>query len=82
MILAHLAKPDYERSEDTFERIAQWWLLEQEIKFQEAQVKKAHDEFVADNLVIKKKRKDRKIFYRVNRGRLEEIRKLVKSMSR
>jgi hypothetical protein len=80
MILAHLADPGHEGVQDTLDGIVEWWLLEQAIKFQETQVKRALAELVAEGLVIEKKRKDGKIFYRVNRSRLEEINKLVKPM--
>ncbi|MBT8366583.1 MAG: hypothetical protein KJP23_17980 [Deltaproteobacteria bacterium] len=73
-ILAYLV--DHPKAQDTLEGIVEWWLLERAIKFHEAQVKKALAELVAKGLVIEQKRKDSKIFYRLNPSRFEEIKKL------
>ena len=78
-ILAYLV--DNPKAQDTLEGIVEWWLLERAIKFQEVQVKKALAELVAKGLVIEQKGNNSNIYYRVNQGRLEEIKKLVKLMS-
>ena len=78
-ILAYLV--DNPKAQDTLEGIVEWWLLERAIKFQELQVKKALAELVAKGLVIEQKGNNSNIHYRVNQGRLEEIKKLVKLMS-
>jgi predicted transcriptional regulator len=59
----------------------EWWLLEREIKFQEAQVKKALAELVSKGLVIEQRLNNSKIHYRVNQSRYQEIKKLIKLMS-
>ena len=77
-ILAYLVA--HPNAQDTLEGIVNWWLLEQAIKFQEAQVKKALAELVAKGLVIEQKGADSNIYYRVNQNRFEEVKKLVKLM--
>ena len=74
-ILAYLV--DYPKAQDTLEGIASWWLLERTIRFQAAEVKKALAELVARGLVIEQKGNDSVVHYRVNRGRLEEVKELV-----
>ena len=69
---------EHPRAQDTLEGIVNWWLMEQTIKFQEAQVKKALADLVAKGLVIEQKGNDSKIHYRVNQSRFEEIKKHLK----
>ncbi|MGD8649627.1 MAG: hypothetical protein PVH85_07825 [Desulfobacterales bacterium] len=78
-ILAYLAENP--KAQDTLEGIVEWWLLEREIKFQEAQVKKALAELVSKGLVIEQRLNNSKIHYRVNQSRYQEIKKLIKLMS-
>jgi hypothetical protein len=78
-ILAYLI--EHPRAQDTLEGIVEWWLLEREIKFQEAQVKKALAELVSKGLVIEQRLNNSKIHYRVNQSRYQEIKKLIKLMS-
>jgi predicted transcriptional regulator len=72
---------DHPKAQDTLEGIVNWWLLEREIKFQEAQVKKALAELVAKGLVIEQKGNNSKNHYRANQSRFKEIKKLVELMS-
>jgi len=75
-ILAYLAEhPD---AHDTLEGIAEWWLLEQEIKRRTAQVKEALAELVAQGLVLERRGRDSRIHYQVNRQKFGEIQTLLK----
>jgi len=79
-ILAYLVEhPD---AQDTLEGIVQWWLLEQRIKRQTAKVKEALAELVAKGLVLERKGKNARIYYRINRRKYGEIRALLKERSR
>jgi hypothetical protein len=75
-ILAYLA--DHPKAQDTLEGIVNWWLLEREIKFQEAQVKKALAELVARGLILERKGSNSKIHYRINQSKYKEIQELFK----
>ena len=71
---------DHPNARDTLDGIVEWWLLEQQIKFQTTRVKQALSELVAEGLLIETKGSDSQIHYRINSSRLEEIKKLVKEM--
>ena len=79
-ILAYLV--DHPKAQDTLEGIVEWWLLERTIKFQQTQVKKALAKLVNKGLVIEQRRLNSQTHYRISKSKFEEIRKLVKSMSR
>ena len=73
-ILAYLV--DHPNARDTLEGIAEWWLLEQQIKFQTARVKDALSDLVARGLILEKKGSNSHIHYRVNQSKYEEIQEL------
>ncbi len=71
-ILAYLLEhPD---AQDTIDGIVEWWLLEQEIKYQIAKVKEALSELVRNGFVLEKKMKDSLIHYQINRQKIDDIR--------
>lgn len=75
-ILAYFAQhPD---ARDTLEGIVEWWLLEQHIICQTAQVKDALAELVARGWVLKQRGKDLRTHYRLNRDKAGEIAALLK----
>ena len=74
-ILAYLARnPD---AQDTMEGIAEWWLLAQQIERQIATVKEALADLVNRDLIVERKGKDSRIYYRLNKRRTGEISKLL-----
>ena len=73
-ILAYLI--DHPNARDTLEGIVEWWLLEQQIKFQTARVKDALSDLVARGLILEKKGSNSHIHYRVNQSKYEEIQEL------
>lgn len=74
-ILAYLAKnPD---AQDTVEGIAEWWLLAQEIERQVSKVKEALAALVAKDLIVERKGKDSRIYYRLNKRKAKEISELL-----
>ena len=78
-ILAYLAEnPD---AQDTLAGIADWWLLERQIKTQTATVKKALAELVSGELVLERKGEDSQVHYRINSRRLKEIKAMLKQNS-
>lgn len=70
-ILAYLT--DHPDSRDTLEGIAQWWLLEQEIKCQIDKIRNALTDLVAKGLVLEYKSADSKIHYGINWSEYEGI---------
>ena len=74
-LLAYLA--ENVEAQDTFDGIVEWWLLEQRIKHQAAQVRQALDELTARQLIVGRRTRDSRIHYRINRGKLKEVRELL-----
>lgn len=71
-ILAYLDEnPD---ANDTSEGIAEWWLLEREIREQQDQVEAALSELAAEGWVIASRRADARVHYRLNPDRAQELR--------
>ena len=78
-ILAYLAEnPD---AQDTLAGIAEWWLLEQQIKTQTAMVKEVLAELVSGELLLERKSPDSQVHYRINSGKLKEIKAMLEQKS-
>jgi len=75
-ILAYLI--DHPNARDTLEGIVEWWLLEQQIKFQTARVKDALSDLVARGLILEKKGSNSQIHYRINQKKYKKIQELFK----
>ena len=75
-ILAYLDQ--YPDAQDTLPGVAEWWLLEQRIERQTADVKEALADLVKKGLVVELKGNDRLIHYRINRRKRREITRLLK----
>ena len=75
-ILAYFA--DHPRAQDTIEGIVEWWLLEQRIKQATTQVKATLEQLVAEGLVIAREGAAGRVYYRVNRQKAREIRRLLR----
>lgn len=75
-ILAYFA--DHPQAQDTVEGIVEWWLLEQRIKRASTQVKTTLTQLVAEGLVIPREGTDGRVYYRVNRQKSREIRRLLR----
>lgn len=78
-ILAYLS--DNPESQDTLEGIVEWWLLEQKIKNQTAEVKEALSELLNKGLIIEEKFSDSRPHYRVNREKINEVRAFLRRES-
>ena len=78
-ILAYLV--DHPEAQDTVEGIVEWWLLEQQIKRQAANIKKTLTELVARGFILELKGEDSRTYYRINRQKLQEIRALLTQRS-
>lgn len=75
-VLAYLMdNPD---AHDTLVGIAEWWLLEQQIKTQTAAIRKALAELVSEGLILERRGKDSQVHYRINKRKSQEIRKRLK----
>jgi predicted transcriptional regulator len=78
-ILAYLAKhPD---AQDTVEGITDWWLLQRRIEVESSLVQQALLELTQDGLILKRKGRDARIRYRLNKSKLREIRKAIDNRS-
>jgi hypothetical protein len=78
-ILAYLAR--HPEADDTVAGIAEWWLLEQELRCRTTDVRNAVAELVAQNLITERKGEDAQIHYRVNKDKTEEIAALLNKKS-
>jgi hypothetical protein len=56
------------RAQDTMEGIVQWWLLEQEIRFELSRVQEAVRRLVRHRLVLEQRQMDGRILYQLNRS--------------
>lgn len=75
-ILGYLIEhPD---AQDTADGIAQWWILERCVKSQAPLVNEAIDYLVERGLIVRRKAKDSKIHYRINRRKAREVSALLK----
>ncbi|MEW6585696.1 MAG: hypothetical protein AB1442_08810 [Nitrospirota bacterium] len=74
-ILAYMI--DNPSAQDTLDGIAEWWLLEQEIKFQREKVREALAGLVSKRLILEQEGGNSRLHYRINRTRIEEIRRIV-----
>ena len=77
-ILTYLA--DHPDAKDTLDGILQWWLLEQQIKHEVESVREIVSERVKGKLLLKRKSRDSRVHYRLNRKKYEEIQALLKEM--
>ena len=75
-ILAHLC--EYPEASDTVEGIADWWLLEQKISNGITIIEDALHQLVTEGFVLKHEGRDSRRHYRINHGKYEEIKVLLK----
>ena len=74
-VLAYLV--EHPNAQDTLEGIVEWWLLEQEIVRGKAEVKLVLVELVAANLLCERHSRDRRIRYRLNPEKKDQIQRLL-----
>ena len=78
-ILAYLAThPD---AQDTVEGITDWWLLQRRIEVETSLVQQALLELTQNGLILKRKGRDARIRYSLNKRKLAEIRKTIEDRS-
>lgn len=79
-ILAYLSdNPD---AGDTFDGIAEWWLLSQQIKFETRNVSDAVSRLVSEGLIEEHQEADSRKTYRINKARAREIRNMLRQAQR
>jgi len=79
-ILAYLSdNPD---AGDTFDGIAEWWLLSQQIKFETRNVSEAVARLVSEGLIEEHHEADSRKTYRINKTRAREIRHMLRQAQR
>ena len=75
-ILSYLV--DNPNAQDTLEGIVEWWLLERFTKTNVAVVQAALGEFVSAGLLLQRRGKDSRTYYKINRRKLKKISTLLK----
>ena len=79
-ILAYLS--DNPEAGDTFDGIAEWWLLSQQIKFETRNVSEAVARLVSEGLIEEHQEADTRKTYRINKTRAREIRNMLRQAQR
>lgn len=74
-ILAYLT--EHPHAQDTVEGIVEWWLLEQRMTRATTQVKAALKQLTDENYVLTRTDRAGRVYYQINRQKLNEIRRLV-----
>lgn len=64
---------------DTLEGIAEWWLLQQRIRFETLTVAQAVAKLVEDGLIVEQKGPDSRVIYRASRSK-ENIQAMLNEM--
>jgi hypothetical protein len=75
-VLKYLAENP--NAQDTLEGIVEWWLLERLTKNHAARVKEALAELVVAELILERRGKDSRTYYKINRRKLNEITAFLK----
>jgi len=65
-------------AQDTLEGIVEWWLLEQRIIQQTAEVQEVLADLTAQKLLVETKTADGRVLYRANRRKAKAIRELLR----
>jgi hypothetical protein len=65
-------------AQDTLEGIVEWWLLEQRIIQQTAEVQEVLADLTARNLLVETRAADGRVHYRANRRKAKAIRELLR----
>ena len=68
------------QAQDTLEGIAQWWLLQQQIKRSTSLIQNLLNELVEEGFLIFRQGMDHQIHYRINREKEKEILELMKAI--
>ena len=74
-VLAYLAENP--AAQDTLEGIVQWWLLERYIAEETQKVREAVSELTARGLLLERRNGSSRLHYRIDPGRLDEVRSLL-----
>lgn len=74
-VLAYLA--DHPAAQDSLEGIVQWWLLERYIADETKKVQEAVLELTARGLLLERRNGSSHLHYRIDPGRLDEVRALL-----
>lgn len=70
-VLAYMIQ--HREAQDTLEGIVEWWLMQQEIERQIADVQEVLTDLVQKDLVVQQQGPDSRIHYRINRNKQSEI---------
>jgi len=60
-------------AQDTLEGVVEWWLLDKYTKGNVMRVKEALEELVSANLVLQRRGKESRVYYKINPNKLREI---------
>lgn len=69
-------------AQDTLEGIVEWWLLDRYTKGNVARVKEALEELVTASLVLERRGKESRTYYKINPRKLKEVSELLRARSR
>jgi hypothetical protein len=75
-VLAYLL--EHPQAQDTMEGIAEWWLLEQRIRYAVADVEATLRELVGNEFLVARQWRDGRTYYGLNRDKEREIRRYLR----
>lgn len=64
-------------AQDTLEGIVEWWLLDRYTRWNAARVRKALEELVIAGLVLERRGKGSRVYYKINPKKVKEISALL-----
>jgi hypothetical protein len=67
----------HQNAQDTVEGIAEWWLLEQHVRYLRGQVKQALAELVAQRMVLERTGRDGRVHYRLHPRRIRAVSRVL-----
>jgi DNA-binding PadR family transcriptional regulator len=67
-------------AKDTFQGIAEWWIMKDQINQSVDTISKALEKLVAEGFIVVKEFRDQERYYQLNDEKLPEIKKMITEM--
>jgi DNA-binding transcriptional ArsR family regulator len=67
-------------AKDTFQGIAEWWIMKEQIDQSVDRISKALEKLVAEGFIVVKEFRDQERYYQLNDEKLPEIKKMITEM--
>ncbi len=67
-------------AKDTFQGIAEWWIMKEQIDQSVDRISKALEKLVVEGFIVVKEFRDQERYYQLNDEKLPEIKKMITEM--